>query len=593
MFEHCESSAVADAAVWEELERLVRSVLLEERAGERGARLDATGGSVWRWRLVNECDAVMAVRASKYMVLEQVERVLDRARRCFVERYAHRCREGVRDEGVFDDFREEVAKLLAPQPETVRAAAEANGNGGATAVESTDRRVTPAAAPPVPVPRASAAAADKNKPAAQRPARKKEARKWDTSAATAEELQALDYSTTSKTSTTTTHATTPTSNTDDNEALRQARARYLEAAPSPASAALDALADDTDKPEDAAEEEVPATGDTTTTTTITSKPAAGLLSYFSQWMGNRPLSREDLQAPLTHFREKLIAKNVAPPVAEALTRSVAAKLEGKRLDALTVRSMVRTALQEALSRTLTPRQTQELVDAIRQRAAAPETTIANGSATARHRRPYIMVFVGVNGVGKSTTLAKVCHYLQLHDLTVFIAACDTFRAGAVEQLRIHARCLGVELYDRGYGKDSASVATEAIRQAQEHGADVVLVDTAGRMQNNEPLMRALAKLVTHARPDRVLFVGEALVGNEAVDQLQKFQQALIDFQPAKPPRCIDGIVLTKFDTVDDKVGAAVSMVYTTAQPIVFVGVGQTYRDLRPMDVSLLVRALLR
>ncbi|KAK4537731.1 hypothetical protein CDCA_CDCA14G3756 [Cyanidium caldarium] len=584
MFEHCESSAVADAAVWEELERLVRSVLLEERAGERGARLDATGGSVWRWRLVNECDAVMAVRASKYMVLEQVERVLDRARRCFVERYAHRCREGVRDEGVFDDFREDVAKLLAPQSETVQVAAEASGSGGATAVESTDRRVTPAAAPPDRVPRASAAAAAKNKPAAQHRVRRKEARKWDTSAATAEELQALDYSTTSKAS-----ATTPASNTDDSEALRQARARYLEAAPSPASAALDALVDDADEPEDATEEERPAAGDA-----ATSKPAAGLLSYFSQWMGNRPLSREDLQAPLTHFREKLIAKNVAPPVAEALTRSVAAKLEGKRLDAFTVRSMVRTALQEALSRTLTPRQTQELVDAIRQRAAAPDMAAANGTTTTvRHRRPYIMVFVGVNGVGKSTTLAKVCHYLQSHGLTVFIAACDTFRAGAVEQLRIHARCLGVELYDRGYGKDSASVATEAIRQAQEHGADVVLVDTAGRMQNNEPLMRALAKLVTHARPDRVLFVGEALVGNEAVDQLQKFQQALVDFQPAKPPRCIDGIVLTKFDTVDDKVGAAVSMVYTTAQPIVFVGVGQTYRDLRPMDVSLLVRALLR
>eukprot|EP00166_Cyanidium_caldarium_P000201 ctg_1073.g447 len=584
MFEHCESSAVADAAVWEGLERLVRSVLLEERAGERGARLDATGGSVWRWRLVNECDAVMAVRASKYMVLEQVERVLDRARRCFVERYAHRCREGVRDEGVFDDFREDVAKLLAPQSETVQVAAEASGSGGATAVESTDRRVTPAAAPPDRVPRASAAAAAKNKPAAQHRVRRKEARKWDTSAATAEELQALDYSTTSKAS-----ATTPASNTDDSEALRQARARYLEAAPSPASAALDALVDDADEPEDATEEERPAADDA-----ATSKPAAGLLSYFSQWMGNRPLSREDLQAPLTHFREKLIAKNVAPPVAEALTRSVAAKLEGKRLDAFTVRSMVRSALQEALSRTLTPRQTQELVDAIRQRAAAPDMATANGTTTTvRHRRPYIMVFVGVNGVGKSTTLAKVCHYLQSHGLTVFIAACDTFRAGAVEQLRIHARCLGVELYDRGYGKDSASVATEAIRQAQEHGADVVLVDTAGRMQNNEPLMRALAKLVTHARPDRVLFVGEALVGNEAVDQLQKFQQALVDFQPAKPPRCIDGIVLTKFDTVDDKVGAAVSMVYTTAQPIVFVGVGQTYRDLRPMDVSLLVRALLR
>mmetsp|Transcript_28523 Transcript_28523/g.71585 ORF Transcript_28523/g.71585 Transcript_28523/m.71585 type:complete len:121 (-) Transcript_28523:778-1140(-) len=120
-----------------------------------------------------------------------------------------------------------------------------------------------------------------------------------------------------------------------------------------------------------------------------------------------------------------------------------------------------------------------------------------------------------------------------------------------------------------------------------------MVDTAGRMQDNEPLMRSLAKLVTINSPDRVFFVGEALVGNMGVDQLQKFNKALIDNQSTRNPRVIDGIVLTKYDTIGDKVGASVSMVYSTGKPIVFVGVGQTYLDLRKVNTKALVNALIR
>jgi len=175
-----------------------------------------------------------------------------------------------------------------------------------------------------------------------------------------------------------------------------------------------------------------------------------------------------------------------------------------------------------------------------------------------------------------------------------IAACDTFRAGAVEQLRVHADRLQVKLFEKGYSKDAASVASDAIKFAKDNKYDVVLVDTAGRMQDNEPLMRALAKLVNQNQPDLVLFVGEALVGNDAVDQLTKFNQALMDFSPPNvKPRLIDGIVLTKFDTIDDKVGAAISMSYTTGQPILFTGVGQTYTALRKMNVKAVVRALLK
>jgi len=200
-------------------------------------------------------------------------------------------------------------------------------------------------------------------------------------------------------------------------------------------------------------------------------------------------------------------------------------------------------------------------------------------------------------------LAKICFWLIENDLRVLVAACDTFRAGAVEQLRTHARHLNalhppkngipmVQLYEKGYGKDAAGVAGEAISFAKDARLDVVLVDTAGRMQDNEPLMRALSKLIRMNDPDLVLFVGEALVGNEAVDQLVKFNRALADFPDQNNPRLIDGIVLTKFDTIDDKVGAAVSMAYITGQPIVFVGTGQTYTDLRSLDSHAVVASLM-
>jgi len=210
-------------------------------------------------------------------------------------------------------------------------------------------------------------------------------------------------------------------------------------------------------------------------------------------------------------------------------------------------------------------------------------------------------------VGKSTNLSKVCFWLLQNGLKVLVAACDTFRSGAVEQLRVHVRNLsmltingapvagGVELYEKGYGKDAAGIAKEAIAYAQDKGFDVVLIDTAGRMQDNEPLMRALAKLVSTNNPDKIIFVGEALVGNEAVDQLTKFDRALRDFSVGAgvtKGRGIDGMLVTKWDTVDDKVGAALSMTYVTGQPIIFVGCGQTYTDLRQLRVANVVQALL-
>ncbi|CAF1199613.1 unnamed protein product [Adineta steineri] len=306
---------------------------------------------------------------------------------------------------------------------------------------------------------------------------------------------------------------------------------------------------------------------------------------------SKTLTAEDLRTGFDTMREHLVSKNVASDVAEKICESVSSKLTGKTLGSFeSLTTNIRQAMRDTLVMILTP---QRRIDILRDVVDAQKAC-----------RPYTITFCGVNGVGKSTNLAKVAYWLTGNDLRVLIAGCDTFRAGAIEQLKTHVARLNnifnekelpmIELYERGYGKDAAGIAAQAINYAKLNKFDVVLIDTAGRMQNDEPLMTALAKLIHVNNPDLVLFVGEALVGNEAVDQIIKFNQALIDHAHLQSnPHVIDGIVLTKFDTIDDKVGAAISMTYTTDKPIVFVGIGQQYQDLKTINADVVTEALLK
>lgn len=320
-------------------------------------------------------------------------------------------------------------------------------------------------------------------------------------------------------------------------------------------------------------------------------------SYFgSIWKTisyNKTLTGDDLRPVLEQLREHLTTKNVAADIAEELCKSVCSKLEGQNVNTWTnLKKFARDALQEAILNILNPNRSINILRAIQ----------------AKETPPYVIVFCGVNGVGKSTNLAKIANWLMNNNLKVLVVACDTFRAGAVEQLKTHVMALKsihergkqapvkIELFERGYGKDSAAIAWDAIKYARNNEFNVVMVDTAGRMQDNEPLMKELAKLIKNNTPDLTLFVGEALVGNEAVDQLTKFNRSLLDCGcrvEGSSRSAIDGIVLTKFDTIDDQVGAAISMTYVTGQPIVFVGVGQTYRDLKQLDAKAVTKALMR
>jgi fused signal recognition particle receptor len=195
-------------------------------------------------------------------------------------------------------------------------------------------------------------------------------------------------------------------------------------------------------------------------------------------------------------------------------------------------------------------------------------------------KPYVILFVGVNGTGKTTTVAKLAGVLRDRGLGVAIAAGDTFRAGAIEQLLVHGERLGIKVVRQQEGSDPAAVAYDAVQHARARHLDVVLVDTAGRQHTNENLVEEAKKIRRVVAPQLTLFVGDALSGNDVVEQATKFQASL----------GVDGLVLTKMDA-DVKGGAALSTIFVTKKPMLYMGVGQGYADLRPFDPEWMVRRL--
>lgn len=352
--------------------------------------------------------------------------------------------------------------------------------------------------------------------------------------------------------------------------------------------------------------------------TLFSKIMSSIPIFGAQHSGPIILREEDVKSMIEQIQLQLMKKNVAREIAVRICERIQVELIGQKLSdrsTSALKKLINHSLEISLTKILTPKTSVDILADIHQKQERQKQVNLSQLSGQSPTVPYVMTFVGVNGVGKSTNLSKVAFWLLQNRLRVLIAACDTFRSGAVEQLRTHVRNLGkldgaiepsssgsnqearnmIELFEKGYGKDAAGIAKEAIQYAKTNRFDVVLIDTAGRMQDNEPLMRALGKLVVVNQPDKILFVGEALVGNEAVDQLSKFDKSLKTFTglDSHPPRGIDGIILTKFDTIDDKVGAALSMTYTISQPIIFVGTGQTYTDLKNLKVNHVVNALMR
>lgn len=188
--------------------------------------------------------------------------------------------------------------------------------------------------------------------------------------------------------------------------------------------------------------------------------------------------------------------------------------------------------------------------------------------------PFVITFLGINGTGKTTTVAKVAHLLRKNNISVVLAAGDTHRAGAIEQLSRHAERLSLKVIAQRYGADPSAVGRDAIDYAKKHHVDAVLVDTAGRMQTAKNLMDEISKIVRVVKPDIKLFVGDALAGNDTINQARDF------FQYTN----FDGAILTKIDA-DAKGGAAISIVYITSKPIIYLGIGQGYDDIVRFDAK--------
>lgn len=312
--------------------------------------------------------------------------------------------------------------------------------------------------------------------------------------------------------------------------------------------------------------------------------------YFRNMVGGKTLTAADLVKPMKAMEDHLLNKNVAREAAVRLCESVERDLVGfKTSNFTTIDQTIRDSMSKALTRILTPTSSLDLLRSI--------TSTTSGS----NARPYVISIVGVNGVGKSTSLSKLAFFFLQNNFRVLVCAADTFRSGAVEQLRVHVRNLSeltarenlghVDLYEKGYGKDAAQLAKEAVTYAAENAYDVVLVDTAGRRHNDTRLMSSLTKFGQLANPDKIFMVGEALVGTDSVAQARNFSAQFVDRQGKG--RGLDGFVISKCDTVGDMVGTLVSMVHATGIPVVFLGVGQHYGDLRGLNVGWAVDKLMK
>lgn len=276
------------------------------------------------------------------------------------------------------------------------------------------------------------------------------------------------------------------------------------------------------------------------------------------------LDEDDLEEPLWELELALLESDVEVDVAEAILERLESELTGE-------------------TRTVIERTSTLVTDALRE-ALLDVLTVGQYDFVARIGeldRPAVIIFTGVNGVGKTTTIAKVAEYLREHGHSTVMANGDTYRAGAAEQIGEHADRLGVELIAHDQGGDPAAVIYDAKEYAAANDVDVVLGDTAGRLHTSRGLMDQLEKIGRVVDPDLTIFVDEAVAGQDAVRRAREFDEAI----------SIDGVVLTKADA-DASGGAALSIAHVTGAPILFLGTGQEYDDLEPFDPEGMVDRLL-
>ena len=290
----------------------------------------------------------------------------------------------------------------------------------------------------------------------------------------------------------------------------------------------------------------------------------GLVQKISQ----KELSDKEISQILDEFLLVLVENDVAYSVAQKICGSLRDRLktvEVRRFSDST--EPAKTVLREVLLELLKGSGEESFFKVLNERKS--------------EQKSCIILFVGVNGTGKTSSIAKIGHLLLRRGFSVVIAAADTYRTGSIEQIEEHARRIGIKTIKHDYGGDSAAVAFDAVNYASAHGINVVLIDSAGRMQTNKNILEEMKKIARVAKPDLTILVVDALTGNDAVDQGQKFSEAVN----------IDGVILTKLDA-DAKGGSAISMAAVISKPVLFAAVGQNYEDLVSFEPEQMVENMI-
>ncbi len=292
-----------------------------------------------------------------------------------------------------------------------------------------------------------------------------------------------------------------------------------------------------------------------------------LKNSFSKFV-KRTLSDKKLENSIGELKLLLLSNDVALDTADEICEKLVDLYNEEQIGRLTSsKKVLFNTLKEVITEILTPDYNIDLTKEIKKKNSK--------------NLPYVIVFLGINGTGKTTTMAKIAHYLNKNNITSVAAAADTFRAGAIEQLTYHMDNVNVRVIKHDYNSDPASVCFDAINHAKAKNINVVLVDTAGRQVTDKNLMTEMQKIVRISEPDLIVFVGDSLAGNDALYQAKEFKKKV----------GIGAIILTKLDA-DARGGAALSISFETKAPIIFIGVGQKYDDLEPFDRDLFISNIL-
>lgn len=288
----------------------------------------------------------------------------------------------------------------------------------------------------------------------------------------------------------------------------------------------------------------------------------GLIERLKRRIKEKTLEEKDLKEILWDLQIGLIESDVAVEVAEKICNDLRNDLIGKSISRKKVEEVVKSSLKNSILDIL-------------------NVNSLNVLEEVKGKKPFLILLLGFNGSGKTTSIAKVGNFLKQKDLNVVFAAADTFRAAAIQQLEVHGNNLGIKVIKQDYGSDPAAVVFDAVEHSKAKGMDVILADTAGRSHANVNLVDELKKIVRVNKPDLKILILDALTGNDVVEQVKMFDEAV----------GIDGLILTKTD-VYDKGGAILSAVHTANKPIIFIGTGQDYKDLEEFNAEKIVENLL-